>query len=174
MKNRFVSRSLRGHQWGSGALGRNLDPRTMRGHLRKLSSAPSSPRRTPLPRVREEASSSHHGEQAQRVVAPGRGVGHGLVPQVLELLLGLVKHLHALRVLVLQLTQLQGTREVRGWGWGSESREHWCKPTHPHGQKDTGTLPGAPAPRGLRPDARKPSRLSFSFMWNMLTDSDIA
>lgn len=47
-----------------------------------------------------------HGEQAQRVVAPGCGVGHGLVAEVLELLLCLVKHLHALRILVLQLTQL--------------------------------------------------------------------
>ena len=52
------------------------------------------------------------------MVAPGRGVGHGLVPEVLELLLGLVEHLHALRVLVLQLAQLQETRkEQRGLEW---------------------------------------------------------
>ena len=54
---------------------------------------------------------THHGKQAQRVVAPGRGVGHGLVPEVLELLLRLVEHLHALRVLVLQLAQLRETRK---------------------------------------------------------------
>lgn len=61
---------------------------------------------------------THHGKQAQRVVAPGRGVGHGLVPEVLELLLRLVEHLHALRILVLQLAQLQETRkEQKGLEW---------------------------------------------------------
>lgn len=45
------------------------------------------------------------------MVAPGRGVGHRLVPQVLQLLLCLVKHLHALCVLVLQLPQLQEKAE---------------------------------------------------------------
>ena len=47
------------------------------------------------------------------MVATGRGVGHGLVPEVLELLLCLVEHLHALGILVLQLTQLQETRKVQ-------------------------------------------------------------
>ena len=47
----------------------------------------------------------------------GRGVGHGLVPEVLELLLRLVEHLHALRVLVLQLAQLQTRKEQRGLEW---------------------------------------------------------
>lgn len=54
---------------------------------------------------------TYHGEQAQGVVAPGRGVGHRLIPQVLQLLLRLVKHLHALCVLVFQLAQLQGEAE---------------------------------------------------------------
>lgn len=61
---------------------------------------------------------THHGKEAQRVVAPGRGVGHGLVPEVLELLLCLMEHLHALRVLVLQLAQLRETRkEQKGLEW---------------------------------------------------------
>lgn len=42
--------------------------------------------------------------------ASRRAEGQRLVPQVLQLLLGLVEHLHALGVLVLQLSQL--TQEV--------------------------------------------------------------
>lgn len=60
-----------------------------------------------------ERAGAHHGEQAERMVAPRCGVGHGLVPKVLELLLRLVKHLHALRVLVLQLAQLHDTGKAR-------------------------------------------------------------
>lgn len=92
----------------------------MRSHPQRLPSRPHLPIR---PRGLEagaqgtKQAGTHHGEQAQRVVAPGCGVGHGLVAEVLELLLCLVKHLHALRILVLQLTQLRNTRKahrVRG------------------------------------------------------------
>lgn len=113
---------LRGHLLGSGALSSNPDPSCrMRSYLHRFNSSPAFYHgEEGWEEGCQEASSTHHGKQAQRVVAPGRGVGHGLVAKVLELLLCLVKHLHALGVLVLQLTQLQGTREVRG----SESPEH--------------------------------------------------
>lgn len=44
--------------------------------------------------------------------APRCAEGHGLVPQVLQLLLGLVQHLHALCILVLQLPQLHEKEKV--------------------------------------------------------------
>lgn len=53
----------------------------------------------------------HHGVESQRMVPPGGSRGVVPVPEVLQLLLGLVQHLDALGVFLLQLLKLLGSLE---------------------------------------------------------------
>ena len=62
------------------------------------------------------ASLCHHGVETQGVEAAGGPGGVAAVPEVLELLLGLVEHLDALQVLLLQLLELQGQRRTHHRG----------------------------------------------------------
>lgn len=89
---------------------------------------------------------THHGEQAQRVVAPG--CGHRLVPQVLQLLLSLMEHLHALRVLILQLSKLRGEAECQARTSEHPGADTPTSPPHLRGR----TTAESPAPhRTCRP-----------------------
>ena len=67
---------------------------------------------------------SHHGVESQGVEAPGRPGGVAAVPEVLELLLGLVEHLDALQVLLLQLLELQRATEDTPQGKSVKRGKH--------------------------------------------------
>lgn len=57
-------------------------------------------------RNEELLDSTDHGEQAQRMETPRVVERQRFVPQVFQLLLSLMEHLHTLHVLILQLLQL--------------------------------------------------------------------
>ena len=72
---------------------------------------------------------SHHGVEPQGVEAAGCPGGVAAVPEVLELLLGLVEHLDALQVLLLKLLKLQEQQRK------SVKREGVSGDTHSHSQE---------------------------------------
>lgn len=83
--------------------------------IQNQASPPSRLKHPGCPREdREGSGSTHHGEEAKWVVAPWGSAGHGLIAEVLEFLLCLMQHLHALRILVFQFPQLWSQGEMEG------------------------------------------------------------
>lgn len=78
-------------------------------------------------RDEELCDNTDHGEQAQRMETPRVAERQRFVPQVFQLLLSLMEHLHTLCVLILQLLQLgPGDRRERRKQEECENNSHIC------------------------------------------------